>query len=36
MGKQRKSWSVGQKLTIVLEALNGQKSIAELSRQHGG
>lgn len=35
MGKQRKSWSVEQKLTIVLAALSGQQSIAELSRQYG-
>ena len=35
MGKQRKSWSVEQKLTIVLSALRGDQSVAELSRQHG-
>ena len=35
MGKQRKSWSVDQKLTIVLSALSERQSIAELSRQHG-
>ena len=35
MGKQRKSWSVEQKLTMVLAALSGQQSMAELSRQHG-
>ena len=35
MGKQRKSWSVEQKLTIVLSALSERQSIAELSRRHG-
>jgi len=35
MGKQRKSWSVEQKLTIVLSALSERQSVAELSRQHG-
>ena len=35
MGKQRKSWSVEQKLTIVMSALNEQQSVAELSREHG-
>ena len=35
MDKQRESWSVEQKLAIVLSALNGQQSVAELSRQHG-
>jgi putative transposase len=35
MGKQRKSWSVEQKLTIVLAALSGQQRIAELSREYG-
>ena len=35
MGKQRKSWSVEQKLAIVLAALSGQQRIAELSREHG-
>ena len=35
MGKQRKSWSVEQKLTIVLSALRDRHSVAELSRQHG-
>jgi putative transposase len=35
MGKQRKSWSVEQKLTIVLAALSARQSVAEISRQHG-
>ena len=35
MGKQRKSWSVEQKLTIVLSALSERQSVAELSRQYG-
>ena len=35
MGKQRKSWSVEQKLSIVLSALSSHQSVAEISRQHG-
>ena len=35
IGKQRKSWSVDQRLTIVLSVLSERQSIAELSRQHG-
>ena len=35
MGKQRKSWNVEQKLTIVLAALSERQSVAEISRQHG-
>ena len=35
MGKQRKSGSVEQKLTIVLSALSERQSVAELARQHG-
>jgi putative transposase len=35
MGKQRKSWSMEQKLSIVLSALSERHSIAELARQHG-
>ena len=35
MGKQRKSWSVEQKLTIVLSALSDRQSVAELARQQG-
>lgn len=35
MGKQKRSWSAEQKLTIVLTALKEQATVAELSRQHG-
>lgn len=35
MGKQRKSWSMEQKLTIVLSALSDRQSVAAISRQHG-
>jgi transposase-like protein len=35
MGKQRKSWSTEQKLTIVLSSLSDRQSVAELARQHG-
>lgn len=35
MGKQRKSWSVEQKLAVVLSALREECSTAELSRRHG-
>lgn len=35
MGKQRKSWTVEQKLAVVLATLREESSIAELSRQHG-
>lgn len=35
MGKQRKNWSVEQKLTIVLSVLSDRQSVAELARQHG-
>lgn len=35
MGKQRKSWSVEQKLTIVLAALSGRQSVSEIARHHG-
>lgn len=35
MGKQRKTWSSQQKQAIVLAALRGDHSIAELARQHG-
>ena len=34
MGKQRKTWSSQQKQAIVLAALRGDHSIAELARQH--
>ena len=35
MGKQRKSWSMEQKLTIILSSLSDRQSVAELARQHG-
>ena len=35
MGKQRKTWASGVKEEIVLAVLSGEKSIAELARQHG-
>ncbi len=35
MGKQKKTWSAEQKLTIVLTVLKEQVSVAELSRQYG-
>ena len=35
MGKQRKSWSTEQKLTIVLSSLSDRQSVAELARQNG-
>lgn len=35
MGKQRKTWTAQQKQAIVLAALRGEQSIAELARQHG-
>ncbi|MDG4554645.1 MAG: transposase [Candidatus Competibacter sp.] len=35
MGKQRKSWSVEEKLAIVLAVLSGRQSVAEISRQRG-
>lgn len=35
MGKQRKSWSVEQKLSIVLSSLSDRQSVAELARQQG-
>ena len=35
MGKQRRSWSVDQKLRIVLSALSERQSMTELSRHHG-
>lgn len=35
MGKQRKSWSVEQKLTIVLAALSERQGVAEIAREHG-
>jgi transposase len=35
MGKQRKTWSPDQKQVVVLAALRGDHSIAELARQQG-
>jgi transposase-like protein len=35
MGKQRKVWTVEQKLTIILAALREEQSVAQLARQHG-
>jgi transposase-like protein len=35
MGKQRKTWTGEQKLTIILAALREEQSIAALARQHG-
>jgi transposase-like protein len=35
MGKQRKTWTVEQKLTIILAALRDEQSVAALARQHG-
>ena len=35
MGKQRKSWTMEQKLAVVLATLREEDSIAELSRRHG-
>jgi transposase-like protein len=35
MGKQRQSWSIEEKLGIVLAVLSERQSVAEVSRQHG-
>lgn len=35
MGKQRRNWSVEEKLGIVLAVLSGRQSVAEISRQWG-
>jgi transposase-like protein len=35
MGNQRKTWTVEQKLTIILAALREEQSVAQLVRQHG-
>ena len=35
MGKQRKTWTVEQRLTIILAALREEQSVAQLARQHG-
>ena len=34
MGKQRQSWSIEEKLGIVLTVLSERQSVAEVSRQH--
>lgn len=35
MGKQRKNWSVEEKLATVLTVLSGRQSVAEIARQRG-
>jgi putative transposase len=35
MGKQRKTWTVEEKLTLILAALREEQSVAQLARQHG-
>lgn len=35
MGKQKKTWSAEQKLTVVLTVLKEQSTVAEVSRQYG-
>jgi transposase len=35
MGKQRTRWTAQQKQAIVLAALKGEHSVAELARRHG-
>jgi transposase len=35
MGKQRQTWTAQQKQALVLAALRGDQSIAELARHHG-
>lgn len=35
MGKQYRSWSVEEKLAIVLAVLSERPSVAEIARQHG-
>jgi transposase-like protein len=34
MGKQRKTWTIAQKLTLILAALRDEHSVAALARQH--
>lgn len=34
MGKQRKTWTTEQKLTLILAALRDEHSVAALARQH--
>jgi transposase len=35
MGKQRKTWTVEQKLTLILAALRDERSVAALACQYG-
>ena len=35
MGKQRRGWSVEEKLAIVLAVLSERQSVAEIACQHG-
>ena len=35
MSKQRQSWSVEEKLAIVLAVLSERQSVTEIARQHG-
>jgi transposase-like protein len=35
MGKQRKTWTVEQTLTLILAALRDERGVAALARQHG-
>ena len=35
MGRQRKTWSVEEKMAIVLSMLSDEQNVAQLARQHG-
>ena len=35
MGKQRKTWSIEEKLSIVLEVMRSQESIAAIAKRNG-
>jgi len=35
MGKQRKTWSIEEKLSIVLEVMQSQESIAAIAKRNG-
>jgi transposase-like protein len=35
MGKRRQTWTVEQKLTMILAALHEEQRIVHLARQHG-
>ena len=35
MGKQRKTWSIEEKLSIVLEVMQSQESIATIAKRNG-